>query len=524
MFKIRRLKFEETPTRMFLTVIGSVLVAEAIIHVLLLYLAELTDWNNLLVDVFITAGTVSLFVYLFAFRPLVREIRLRREVEESLQKSMDELNRVRLQLEERVHERTRQLEERNASLQEEIATRNVAEEKIRRRNAELAALNTINHQISSSLELNKIFDALQNLLSVDLGIRRGAVFTCEDGDQTVYHLENCWGISDEMVQDAWLWLLQKPEFQQSVRSREPFLIKDHPSSDHWASCAHNDDLCHGSCSIPMLSHDRMMGVLMLFCEDPGGFSDDEIRLFESLTVQLSIAVQNARLFEEVESSRSRLQALSRRLVEVQEKERRYVARELHDEASQALTYLIYALNMLRSDVNSPEAVEAAIDEINRIVQDVLDNLHRLSVNLRPSSLDLLGLIPALRQLAESTQEKHNIDVYFDVRGFSQRLLGDVEISIYRIVQESINNALHHAQASQINILLEQCDDDLRVSVVDDGKGFDPQSLAYSDRLGIFGMRERADMLKGRLSVISAPGNGTEILLEVPDVHSNRRRR
>lgn len=523
MFKIRRLQFKETPTRMFLTVIGSVLIAEAIIHTLLLHFTELSEWTNLLVDVLITAGTVSLFVYLFAFRPLVREIRLRREVEKSHQESMDELNRVRLQLEERVHERTRELEERNAALQEEIATRNEAEEKIRRRNAELAALNTINHQISSSLELNKIFGALQTLLTEDLGIRRGAVFTCEEGDHTDYRLETCWGISDDMVQAAWSWLMQKPEFQQSVKSRKPFVIKDHPSSDHWPDHSHNDELCHGSCSIPMLSHDRIIGVLMLFCEDPGGFSDDEIQLFESLTVQLSIAVQNARLFEEIESSRSRLQALSRRLVDVQEQERRYVARELHDEASQALTYLIYALNMLRSDVNSPEAVEAAIDEINRIVQDVLDNLHRLSVNLRPSSLDLLGLIPALRQLVESIQEKHNIDVQFEVRGFNQRLIGDVEISIYRIVQESLNNALHHAQASQINILLEQCSDHLRVSVVDNGKGFDPQALACSERLGIFGMRERAEMLNGRLSVISAPGNGTKILLEVPDVHSNYRR-
>jgi signal transduction histidine kinase len=157
------------------------------------------------------------------------------------------------------------------------------------------------------------------------------------------------------------------------------------------------------------------------------------------------------------------------------------------------------------------------------LNDVLENLHRVAMALRPASLDHLGLVSALRQHVESVGEKHSLKVSFRSEGVNKRLSPNVETVLYRIVQEALTNIVRHAQASQVDVVLMVRDGKLIVIVEDDGNGFDPEKVPPGEHLGLFGMRERAEMIDGKLVIESSPGRGTTIMVEVSYADTNHDR-
>jgi len=222
----------------------------------------------------------------------------------------------------------------------------------------------------------------------------------------------------------------------------------------------------------------------------------------------------------VRDGREHLQALSRRLVEIQEAERQNIARELHDEAGQSLASLMMGLRLLERDRNDPVAVATRSQELRGMADGILENLHRLAVALRPASLDHLGLVPALRQHAETISDQHGLTVQFDVVGEIDRLPVEVETAVYRIVQEALTNVVRHSQATRADILLERRPKALVVIVEDNGVGFQPvlehgPGVPTEEHLGVLGMQERADMLKGRIMFERSSSGGTTVILEVP---------
>ncbi|NTW36761.1 MAG: GAF domain-containing sensor histidine kinase, partial [Syntrophobacteraceae bacterium] len=267
---------------------------------------------------------------------------------------------------------------------------------------------------------------------------------------------------------------------------------------------------------PLCFQGRPAGILAVLrdrTEKP--FDEHDLELLRLLAHKASQAIQNARLFAEVCAQRLQLQALSRKLVKIQEAERSHIARELHDEAGQTLTSLMVALRLLEREAHRPEAVISGIAEMKRTLDAVLKNLHRLGMDLRPVSLDHLGLVAALRQHVQSIANNHGIDVQFESLLTSTRFSSDVEISLYRIVQEALTNVIRHADATQVDVLLEQRADRIILVVEDNGVGFDLPSAMNNGRLGLFGMRERVEMLAGKLNIESAPGKGTTVQVEVP---------
>ena len=231
---------------------------------------------------------------------------------------------------------------------------------------------------------------------------------------------------------------------------------------------------------------------------------------EETNTQLEEA--NAQLAQSQES----LRRLSRRLVEVQEAERRAIARELHDEAGQTLTALHVGLGLLQREAGGLEPIASLVRELKQIADGVQESLHQLAWNLRPPSLDRMGLVPTLRQYTETVRRQHGLQldfVAFDLDGL--RPAAEVEIAAYRIVQEAITNVVRHAGASRAGVILERHGDRLRVIVEDDGRGFDPEEAAGRGRLGLFGMRERAEMMGGTLTLESRPGAGATVYAELP---------
>jgi signal transduction histidine kinase len=232
-------------------------------------------------------------------------------------------------------------------------------------------------------------------------------------------------------------------------------------------------------------------------------------------------VQNAWLFQQLRAGRERLQALSHRLVEVQENERLYIARELHDEAGQALASLTLGLGQLERDAQDPAKIVTGVQALQQTVNSVQENLHRVAMDLRPACLDHLGLAAALNAFVEKLRRQVTVAVQFKLVGWGEeREAPEVDVALYRIAQEALANAVRHAHAAQIAVLLQRNDSGVILTVEDDGIGFDPEAATSSHQMGLIGMRERCEMLGGYLVVESKPGAGTTVVSEVPHANPN----
>jgi signal transduction histidine kinase len=238
-------------------------------------------------------------------------------------------------------------------------------------------------------------------------------------------------------------------------------------------------------------------------------------LLQSLAGQAAIVIQNAQLFESVRAGRERLQSLSHRLVEVQEVERRYIARELHDEIGQLLTGLKLALEV--STRLPADAVKAHLGEARALVNELMAKVQELCLNLRPAMLDDLGLLAALLCHFERYTAQTSVQVTFQHTGLEERrFASEVETAAYRIVQEALTNVARHAGISEATVRLWTDQDAIGVQIEDQGAGFDPEAaLAAGACNGLAGMRERATLLGGKLTVESVPGAGTRLTAELP---------
>jgi signal transduction histidine kinase len=167
-------------------------------------------------------------------------------------------------------------------------------------------------------------------------------------------------------------------------------------------------------------------------------------------------------------------------------------------------------------VEKSEALRDRTSELKNTARMIQENLHRLAVHLRPASLDHLGLVTALQQYIQEFSKQYNIHVDFETVGMrDERLPIGIETALFRIVQEALTNVVLHAQASRVDVLLSLKDHCVSAMVEDDGVGFVPASAMTNEQLGLFGMRERIEMLGGSLTIESSPGKGTAVKVEAP---------
>jgi signal transduction histidine kinase len=257
-------------------------------------------------------------------------------------------------------------------------------------------------------------------------------------------------------------------------------------------------------------------------------SSAPIRNAEGLIVGAVIVnedvTERVRAESALRESTDRLQFLSRRLLAVQEEERRHLSRELHDEFGQLLTAV--AVHLQAAKGLAGDAARSRLEECSVLVERASAQASSLAFELRPSMLESAGLEPTLRWLAEQNQQRTGIAT--QVVGHVNDVPGDLEIACFRAAQEALTNVVRHARAQHVWIELSQTDGALELVVRDDGVGFDVTSTldgaANRGHLGLLGMKERVQILGGNLEVDSEPGHGTRIRISLPLAAGDRQER
>ncbi|NLG48883.1 MAG: PAS domain S-box protein [Chloroflexi bacterium] len=277
---------------------------------------------------------------------------------------------------------------------------------------------------------------------------------------------------------------------------------------------------------PMVSRDKLIGLLCIWSSSLRESDVPDMMTFAS---QLAVAIDNARLYEAVTHQRERLRAMGRRLAEAQEIERRELARELHDRVGQSLSALSITLGVIGAQIahaqaigNEDSALIGLLDSSSERVKDALvlveettREIRNLMTDLRPVLLDDYGLVPTLRWYVTQLVARTGIDI--QTQGdLSGRLQSTVETALFRIAQEALNNAIKHANATQIKVSLEETHNSVRLIVADNGVGFDPEGVVTEEHQGrgLTIMAERAEAVGGHLAVESRPDHGTRVLVEV----------
>jgi signal transduction histidine kinase len=391
------------------------------------------------------------------------------------------------------------------------------------RNTELAALNSISLAVSQSLDLKNLLEsALSNVLNVT------------------------------RTDSAWILLRDAASDRLEVATRvgEETGLNCHESNKPSASCichrvlkqrhtvmVNSDSQCPtltadarcGSAApfvaIPLQTGKRVLGVMNVACSQDECFNARDFELFDSIGYHVGLAIENSILYEGAKEEEELRGTLLSSVINAQEEERKRISRELHDESGQTLAAAAMSLESIE-DLVPPEHVQLMkkVQGVRSLVSRTLEDIRRLTRDLRPMALDDLGLPSAIRTHVKNRLESVGIRVIFEGKGLegNGRLSPAIETALFRIVQEATNNILRHASARNVLVSLTAHDGKIAVVVEDDGVGFHRNTVMTSaprtQSLGLVGMKERATILGGTFAVQSHPNQGTRVVVEIPTVY------
>src|ERR1041384_4397297 len=391
----------------------------------------------------------------------------------------------------------------------DITEQKRAEARSRQKTAQLAALHEIELEISAESELSRVLEVVARRASESQNATFCSVYICDRGG----------ALSIAASLDKSLVGISLKEGEglsgQVVATGQPEAIDDY---SNWEGRARAMEALRmgPALAVPLKWQHTVVGVISL-ARKPGEepFTADDTYFLEQIAAESVIAIHQATLFEELQDAHNRLKVLAHSLIHAQESERKRLARELHDRIGQALIAVQIDLQSMQVRLNGNDRLEESLS----IIEEALSQVQDLSLELRPSLLDDLGLVSALRWYVERTAERGRLLRFFSADPIEMRLAPQFETACFRIAQEALTNVVRHAHAKVVGIRLKSRETDIQLIIKDDGNGFpviDVMSRNGTDTsLGLQGMRERAAALGGTVEITSGPGKGTEVRATFP---------
>ncbi len=392
--------------------------------------------------------------------------------------------------------------------------------KIAEAHRKILALNTITSVVSQSLDLDTVLsNALKKTLEI-MEVNIGGILLPDEERQILYYRVHH-GLAEEYVQKA-CFHPGEGIAGRVAQTGDPILVKDILTDPR----ASQFDIMNAAelrtfTSIPLHSKDKVLGVINIASSDDHRFTSEDIELLASIATQIAIAIEKASLHQEVQRQDEIRGELLNEIFSIQEEERKRISRELHDETSQVLASLTASLEAAAGMLPaSADKATAILRKAQALSINLLDGIHKLIYELRPTLLDDLGLVSATRWLADNNLRTAGIRTTLKIIGRKRRLSPRLEATLFRVIQEAVYNIAKHAQAKKASISLHFKKNMIRVHIRDDGRGFDVDeainSKARPRGLGLLGMKERVELVNGTLNIRSNPGGDyTEIDIEIP---------
>lgn len=407
-------------------------------------------------------------------------------------------------------------------MRRDVTAERELETQILKRHHQLLALSHISRATRGLLDLNVVLKiALDNVLEIINGAIGGILLLDEDTKTLSYRVQR--GLSPRYAAEVQM-SLGEGIAGRVAQSGEPLLLED-VSKD--PRTAHPDlvsaEGLKGFISIPLKAKDKVVGVINVASHVAGRFSADDLSLLNSIGDYLGTAIEQAKLYERLRKGREMYQRLLKQSLAAQEEERKRIARELHDETSQALTSLTLSLQAIiqmseMKGIKDPEFIGRLKTTHSYAVRAGAE-IVRLMKELRPTLLDELGLPAAIHRYAKDTLGVHGVNVSAEFKGTDKRLPPEVEVTLFRVAQGLIGNILKHSGAKNAFIRLEYSPTECQLQIKDDGRGFDVSKLTEVDPsgrgAGLFTMKERVRLLGGVGYVESQPGHGTKAIARIP---------
>jgi signal transduction histidine kinase len=396
------------------------------------------------------------------------------------------------------------------------------EERVRnleRRVEELAVLNEMSTSLSSTLDLDQVLTLIMERINAVLRVEAGSLLLIDDETgELVFQIalgEKAEGVKPFRLQ------MGQGIAGHVAQSGKPLMISDaQKDRRHYREVdVTTDFLTKSILCVPMIFKGEAIGVIEIMNKLEGDFTKSDLTLLSSIATYAAIAIENARLHQSVLAERDRV-------VVAQEEVQKQLARDLHDGPTQLVAGMLMRLDFIKKAlIHDPSLVEKEMEQLIDLGERASHQMRTLLFELRPLILDTQGLVPALETFLERRRkEETGTALHLKVR--TERENNELtrqdpkdEAAIFAIVQEAVNNALKHAQADNIWIRLAEQAGELMVMVQDDGVGFDVAAMEsdYEQRgsLGMVNIQERAELIGGRLTLRSAPGQGTEVMIQVP---------
>jgi len=387
---------------------------------------------------------------------------------------------------------------------------------------ELLALSRISAALSGLWNLDAILSVgLDSALDIMNG-SIGEILLIDEKTQNLAHLAHK-GLSKEFVENIRLSVGEG--INGSVAQSGKAILLEDISQD--PRVAHReliiDEGLKAFISVPLRAKDKVLGVLNVASNMPRKFTANDLHILYAIGDQLGIAIEHAMLYERLRKARERLRKLARQNLVAEEEERRRIARELHDETSQSLSGIALQLQALieisaqsdQCDAN----VATGLKKVQSLTVQVHNEVSRLISNLHPALLDTLGLIPAVRQHAESRLQPLEMNVYVETKGTERRFPSEVEAALFRFIQSAVGNVAQHSKAKNVTITFEYSPREFSLSITDDGQGFDVSEITDVEESGrgrgLFSMRERIGFLGGTSGIESEVGKGCCVWAKIP---------
>lgn len=395
-----------------------------------------------------------------------------------------------------------------------------SEQELRRRYREISAMQRLSSGLSQSLNLStQLENSVETVLDVT-GFDAAAIYLADDAHNELSLSYHRGFTSMVFAERTHKWPVGRGITGHVAKTGVPHFIEDAFDNPLFDSELKNSENVHGFAAIPVVSKEKVLGVLCIISRVPRIFSPGEQLMLQTLGKQIGISVENARLYEMARQRERQIRRLSIDLVQVQEEERRRFARELHDGLSQVLTTLkINSELALKSCGVDNEITQKHLREVITLSNEAQHEAKQIAYDLRPAILDDFGLKAAITLLATTFERRAGITVELHMASMESRFGSLIETTIYRIVQELMTNVAKHAKASKVTIQLLVRGSVLALTVADNGSGLDPKRTfsPYSDQphYGLRNVRERVEFLGGMFRIESNPGQGAEFMIELP---------